>query len=87
MTQKELCEKTGVSRQYIGYLRNGYTKKGYDYPPILIEGEHWHWERGTIVFEESAVAVVQAGRPKKEKPVMPPKRPRGRPRKETVELM
>lgn len=61
MTTKEMVQKTGLSRQRLYQLRNGKKVapnsdgKIYQLKPKLIEGEDWFWERGQIIYRESAL--------------------------------
>lgn len=65
MNTRELMTITGYTRSRLHQLRCGYKqKKGkeYSYKPLLIEGEDWRFERGEIIYFNSALEKIMKGK-------------------------
>lgn len=60
MTQKELADATGLSRQRIAQLTNGYKKGKYYYPALLKSGLHYTWNEGNLFYYENAVLIIKS---------------------------
>ena len=59
VTEKELCEATGYSRQNLRFLRRGQTQmqngKEYVSAPVLVEGKDWAIFYGRVLYEPGIV--------------------------------
>lgn len=54
-TTADILKATGLTRARLHQLRAGYTKDIYTYKPILIEGTDYYWEKGAVIYKESAI--------------------------------
>lgn len=55
---EEDFDKT-LTRQRLHQLRNGYKVRGKEYEPKLIEGKHYHWERGNVKYFMAAYELIK----------------------------
>ena len=66
-SQQDILKRFGFSRQRLVQLRMGYKhrqkKNGVTYEhmiePRLIKGVHWWYDELNIVFDESAIPVLE----------------------------
>ena len=60
-TREEFCELAGINnRSRLHQVMKGSKSKGYEYPPLLIEGEDY--VKTEYVFFESALKKLQVCR-------------------------
>lgn len=66
-SQEDILKRFGFSRQRLVQLRLGYKTKRkyngetyeYNIEPRLIKGEHWWYDDREIVFDESAIPILE----------------------------
>lgn len=60
--QSDVLRETKKKRPQLYYARYGQTvkcgDKEYTYPPLLVEGEDWSYDRGRPVFAKSAIIKI-----------------------------
>jgi len=68
VTEKELCEATGYTRQNLRFLRRGQTQrqggKEYVSEPVLVEGEDWALFYGRVLYAPGTVGKLKLRREK-----------------------
>lgn len=70
-TSKQVIEKFNITKQRLHQLREGFWNKRnntkYFIKPSLIEGRHWFWKQGKILYTLEGIRQLQHKYPRYKK--------------------